>query len=582
MSDHRTPWILCLLLMLFGLPGCSPSADDANALADGSETLPPVPKDPWQGPDPDSDISPTQAPSSPTSTLGEPNDRLSDTEKSNDLARSNQESTAPIKQPIEGIVGGKATPDMSSPNASQDNIAGAVPAEGFPLAVVDPKGDSPGIGLRADFTPDQLVEFLATADKDMQTIVTGGGGFSDPEEARSTLIQIVKLKLEASRRLADNTDLTEKLRSEGQRGQLQSLSHLAALGNVESADQLKSLAKSNLESDNPDLVSDSRLVLIGFAIEDLQNGVKQAPENIVGMVRELAQDISQTDVPAMMAMGQARQLLASYGYDLEAREVRDTIIDLFANSPDANVAKMAATMAGNVRFDAIDKLVIQVTEGKQVQVPQWIDAAETLIDESADLQTVQYLSGVAVEFESRDKLALAGATYEVLQERFTEKDSASFKELQLALEAKEARESAIGRKFDFSLPSIDQTPLSMLDFRGKVVLMPFWSIDFPQSLQILPKLKMLADANPDTVAVVGMNLDSDYERVLRFVEKSGVDFPSFRAESSEVDGVANPAAAQFGVVSLPCVAIFDQEGRAAKVDFAGRQLDKVVGRLIKE
>ena len=468
----------------------------------------------------------------------------------------------------------------------------------FPLAVADPDAETPGRGLRSDLTADELVEFLATADKDMQTIVSGASGITDPKKARDTLIQIVKMKWEASRRLAENENVDAKLRSEGNRGQLQALSHLASLGDLKAANDLKFLARRNLDSDDEALVSDSRLVLIGFGIEDLRNGVKDAPEKIVDLVRQLAATASNSDVPAMMVMGQARGLLANYGHDLQAKEVRDTIVDVFADSPDPNIAKMAAAMAGNVRFDGIDAMVNQVATSPdstdqptaKVSAREWIEAAETLIDESADLQTVQYLSGAAVEFESRDRMDLADATYEVMQRRFTDKDSATYQELSMAVDAYRARQNAIGREFDFSLPSVDGGPLSMADYRGSVVLMPFWTIDFPQSLQILPKLKQWSDRGAGKISIVGMNLDGDAARVQTFTEKSGLDFPSFRAPnpeanesnlSSEDAGSANPAAAQFGVVSLPCVVIFDQKGKVVKIDFAGRQLDQTIKQLME-
>ncbi|KAA1260022.1 thiol-disulfide oxidoreductase [Rubripirellula obstinata] len=495
-------------------------------------------------------------------------------------------------------------PPADNPSASTEPSA---PVNRFPLAVADPGGEKPGRGLRADLTADELVEFLATADKDMQTIVSGASGISDPEKARDTLIQIVKMKWEASRRLAEDQNVSDKLRSEGNRGQLQALSHLASLGDLKAAKDLESLAKANLDSDDDALVSDSRLVLIGFGIEDLRNGVEEAPENIVGLVRQLASTASDSDVPAMMVMGQARGLLANYGHDLQAKEVRDTIIDLFANSPDPNIAKMAAAMAGNVRFDAIDSMVNQIATGKneaaenelaepasEVTVAEWVEAAETLIDESADLQTVQYLSGAAIEFESRNRMDLAEATYQVMKRRFTDRDAATYQELMMAVSARNAREDAIGREFDFSLPSVDGRPINISDYRGRVVLMPFWTIDFPQSLQILPALKQWSDKAPGKIAIVGMNLDTDADRVQTFTEKSGLDFPSFRAPNPqgtdpeagddalalEDTGSGNPAAAQFGVVSLPCVVIFDQQGKVVKIDFAGRQLDQTIKELI--
>lgn len=568
-----------------------------------------------------SGCTPTDSPSSSTTDAAQKTETLATetvpngslpTESQNDRAggSGNRLGNEPIQS------------DEPSRDDSDVPNAAARQAKRFPLAVVDddspnrntgdgrkvqPSGLDPSgveqLTLRADLTAEQLVQFLATADNDMKLIVSGASGIEDPAQRRQTLLQIIQMKQEASRRLAVDETASDRLRSEGRRGQLQALSHLAALGDLKAAEGLKTMATNNLDSDDERLVSDSQLVLIGFGIEDLQNGVASAPRQIVDLVRRLAGTASKSDVPAMMVMGQARQSLVSYGHDGKAKEVRDTIIDLFADSPDPKIAKMAAMMAGNVRFDAIDSLVTRITQpndapdagsisATDVTVQEWADAAETLIDESADLQTVQYLSGAAVEFESRGKTELAEATYDVMQGRFTDQDSASYQEMTMAIDAYQSRQNAVGREFDFSLPSVDGGPLSMSDYRGKVVLMPFWTIDFPQSLQILPMLKQWADKHPNDLAVVGMNLDADPERVQMFSQKSGLDFRSFRApnrplstgdsaSSSDLSGGnSNPAAAQFGVVSLPCVAVFDRKGKVVMIDFAGRQLDETLDRLL--
>ena len=198
------------------------------------------------------------------------------------------------------------------------------------------------------------------------------------EEARKTLLQIINLKKEAARRLADDDSIAEPMRTEGRRGQLQALSHLAALGDLKAADELRELAETNVQTGNAKVVSDSRLVLIGFAIEDLQNGTQDAPTQIVALVRDLSRETQQDDVPAMMVMGQARQMLANYGHDEEARVVRDTIIDLYAGSSDPQVAKMASQLAGNVRFDGINELINSVHDNKPVSLDQWTESAETL------------------------------------------------------------------------------------------------------------------------------------------------------------------------------------------------------------
>lgn len=470
------------------------------------------------------------------------------------------------------------------------------PPEGLPVETGTPVGELPGnesVGeqpersLPAGLSPDQLVKFLAGADSDMQIIASGRSGIDDPEKARQTLMQIIKLKREAARQLASAPDASAAMVSEGARGELQALSHMAALGDLKSAEMLEELATRNLKSSDPKLASDSRLVLIGFAIEQLQNGRDGAAARIADLVGAMAESAAANDVPAMMVMGQARDMLARYGHDTEAKTVRDTIIDLFADSPDASIAAMAAQVAGNVRYDGIESLREKIAKGdgtpiSDLTIDQWREAAETLIDESADLQTVQYLAGAALEFEASDLDVLAKATYDVMTRRFDDPKTATGREVDLAVRARDAREKVIGRKFDPDLPAIDGAPLSMRDYRGKVVLMPFWASGFPESLQVVPILQDLVEANPNQVSIVGMNLDVAGTDLDEVAKDDAIGFPSYRADSSATDEVANPVAVQFGLVSMPFVAILDGEGRVRKLDFTGRQLASTVKELIEE
>ncbi len=160
---------------------------------------------------------------------------------------------------------------------------------------------------------------------------------------------------------------------------------------------------------------------MGFAIESLQNGKEDAADRIISYVEAIKKAEIKPDIPAMMVMGQARETLANYGHQDKARLVRDTIIQLFANSPDPQIAQMAGQLAGNVRFDAIEELRGQAIDGEPVSASQWRDAVETLIDESADLQTVKYLAGAALEFESRGLNELVEATFDIASKRFDDR-----------------------------------------------------------------------------------------------------------------------------------------------------------------
>ena len=453
---------------------------------------------------------------------------------------------------------------------------------GQPFSLADEKPDEPEKPERVldpDLAPNELIQFLAESDQYMQAIYSGEAGVTDQRKAMLEMSRTAQLKLTAARRLKAHPDSDAAAQSEGSRGELQALSHLASQGHLASARELEALAQQNLASDDKDLVADSRIVLIGFAIESLQAGKEDASKKIVQLVDAIEKE--QANVPAMMIMGHARQLLLKYGHDEDAVLVRQRIIDLYANSGDPEIARLAAQVAGNVMFDAIEQLRRKMVDGKTVAATDWVKSANQLIDEAPDLVTVQYLAGAALELEGTGNEEAAQSTYDVMLKRFASEDEATGREVKLAIQARDARKRVIGRSFDPVLPSVDGQPIKLADYKGKIVLMPFWASGFPEALQVLPILETLRDEDPDNIAIVGMNLDPKGPQLDQFLAATKMSFRSFHSVSSPTEKVANPVAAQFGMVSMPFVAILDQEGRIEAIDFTGRKLQPTIARLIK-
>ncbi len=434
--------------------------------------------------------------------------------------------------------------------------------------------------LRPNLPPADLVRFLAAADEDLKIIMSGRAGLKTFEEARDKQLSIVRSKLEASKRLLEHADASAAMRSEGARGQLQALSHLASMGDLKSAEELETIATDNLKSEDAALVGDSQLVLIGFAIEGLQNGKEGAAGKIVQLVDAIAANSAEPDVPALMVMGQARQVLLQYEHVDEAKHVRKVIVDLYGDAKDPTIAMMAAQIAGNVQYDEINVLRGQIVKGETVTADQWKSAVETLIAESADIQTVQYLAGAALELESVEQEEMVNITLQALVDQFDDPDSVTGKEVELAVAARQARQQVIGLTFTPDLKSVDGKELNLDTYRGKVVLVPFWATGFPASLQLVPALKALVEEHGDKVAIVGVNLDRDLLDVQKFAAGNDLGFPSFYAQSSPTADVANPVAAQFGMVSMPFLAILDKEGKVAAINYTGRELSETVATLV--
>ena len=219
---------------------------------------------------------------------------------------------------------------------------------------------------------------------------------------------------------------------------------------------------------------------------------------------------------------------------------------------------------------------------KKVTVDEWSRSVETLIAEAPDLQTAQYLAAAALEFEGLQREDLVDATYKALSDNFDDSFSAISKEINVAQQARKARKEVIGKDFRWNLPGTDGQEMSISQFAGKIILMPFWTQAFPSSLGIVPQLKKIRDEYPDNVVIVGVNLDPEGIDVQPFINKSQLDFVSFRSESSPSREISNQIAHDFGMVSLPFVAILDETGVIRSLNFTGRNLDTQVMNLITQ
>lgn len=502
-----------------------------------------------------------------------------------------------------------STPESPATSNNTNGEVAAQPGVDDPAVIDVPQSvasqlDGRRKQLANDLTPGQLRTFLSEADIEMRMITSGQSGIEDSATAFSELKRIATWKREASRRLIEHADATEKEKAIGRRGELQSLSHLASLGDLKAAESLQLLAESLQEDSDREVRSDSQLVLIGFAIEDLRNGKSDAPSRVVSQIDRLLQASSSPDAATLMVMGQAKDALLQFEHVEEASRVRAMILEEFVESGEAiagesdavgGLVDMARQIAGpsfqiseaTARVqNLMETFITEANENTDpsdsaVSIDDWKAAIESLADEQPDLLTTQFLAGASLEAETVGRLDLSEATYQVLDDKFASMQDDRGSEARTALQARDNREKIIGKTFDPDLPSTKGDELSMDDYRGKVVLMPFWSAAFPDSLLVVDNLQKIARQYPEKVAIVGMNLDVQSTDVPAFESRNKISFPSFRSVSDPEASVANSVAYRFGVVSLLFVAVIDQEGKVAAIEFSGRDLTPVVENLLR-
>ena len=98
-------------------------------------------------------------------------------------------------------------------------------------------------------------------------------------------------------------------------------------------------------------------------------------------------------------------------------------------------------------------------------------------------------------------------------------------------------------------------PISLQEFRGKVVLVNFWATWCEPCVTEMPALQQLRTTfGPRDFEVLAVNLQEGPAKINAFVEKSGVSFPIVR----DTDGAV---ARVWGARVLPASYLIDRDGR---------------------
>jgi cytochrome c biogenesis protein CcmG/thiol:disulfide interchange protein DsbE len=109
------------------------------------------------------------------------------------------------------------------------------------------------------------------------------------------------------------------------------------------------------------------------------------------------------------------------------------------------------------------------------------------------------------------------------------------------------------------------------DYRGKWVLVNFWSSWCEPCREEAPVLQAFQDAHPGELAVVGVNLEDASEDARAFVEEFGLTYPQLRAADNRALREA------YGMVARPENFLIDPEGKIALI-----QRGPVNGRILRE
>ncbi|HVU23928.1 MAG TPA: redoxin domain-containing protein [Opitutus sp.] len=132
---------------------------------------------------------------------------------------------------------------------------------------------------------------------------------------------------------------------------------------------------------------------------------------------------------------------------------------------------------------------------------------------------------------------------------------------------------------DFQENGVDGEPLSLAQYRGKVVLVDFWATWCGPCREELPNvLAAYKKFHPKGFEIVGISLDQDGGTLEGFTAAKGMTWRQYCDEQ----GWSNKLAKRYGVTAIPATYLLGPDGKIVAKDLRGPALEEELGRLLGE
>jgi thiol-disulfide isomerase/thioredoxin len=151
--------------------------------------------------------------------------------------------------------------------------------------------------------------------------------------------------------------------------------------------------------------------------------------------------------------------------------------------------------------------------------------------------------------------------------------------IQKQAEAKKIQDAlAEGSKFpDFAEKDLEGKPLSVANFKGKILLIDFWATWCGPCVHELPNvLETYEKYHEKGFEIIGISLDKEEAKLTSFLKEKKMTWPQF----FDGKGWQNKLAGKYGINSIPATYLLDGEGTIIGKNLRGEALASAVDKAL--